>query len=292
MFSGKRLWLFYLLLPFYCWLTSGSAQTPRSPQRRKVSKHPRVSMTKDTDLLSGAWLQFSRNRRSARARWADKADALVLDQKLFYHHSIFLIGEDVLFAQTWNRAAGKHNAAESRPTWFSVDPRQINASRTMRQERGRFPPWPCLSQCHPLLKVTQKLSQYAPGKGETTHKSKRRQKKTNRKGAILIASFEFQVLIFITENFHFSRAHRVRLTTPNDVSYLQSGRVDFHLTGSELWLTADGKVAAHYDFLSVKAVFFPALCGEELWFLFAESTPEQRFLSSFLFCTPVRCTPS
>lgn len=42
----------------------------------------------------------------------DQADALILDngggQKLFYHHGIFLIGEDVLFAQTQNRAAGKH----------------------------------------------------------------------------------------------------------------------------------------------------------------------------------------
>lgn len=32
----------------------------------------------------------------------------------------------------------------------------------MRQARGRFPPWPRLSQCHPHCKVTQKLSQYPP----------------------------------------------------------------------------------------------------------------------------------
>lgn len=117
-----------------------------------------------TQICVWARLRRSENRRGARARWDDKADALILDsdQKLFYHHSIFLIGEDVLFAQTWNWAAGKHNTAGNRPTWFPADPRQINASRTMRHERGRFPPWPCLSQCHPLCKVTHKLSQYTP----------------------------------------------------------------------------------------------------------------------------------
>lgn len=72
-----------------------------------------------TQICVGARLERGENRRRARAIREDKADALILDsaggQELFYHHGIFLIGEDVLFAQTQIGGAGKHGGPRTDP---------------------------------------------------------------------------------------------------------------------------------------------------------------------------------
>lgn len=91
--------------------------------------NPKVATTRGAkfpNILVLAWLK-AQICVGARLQTGERgqdgtitADALILDgdadQKLFYHHGIFLIGEDVLSAQTWNRAARKHGAAENRPT--------------------------------------------------------------------------------------------------------------------------------------------------------------------------------
>lgn len=248
----------------------------RHNSRRKVSKHPRVSMTKDIDLCRtpdfslvktdrerGQDGQIRRTRSSSTATETRNCFIITTSSWLVKMSSLLKHGTEQPVNTAWLRTG---------PPDSQQIPDRLTPPEQWDKSGDGFRRGPGCPSATLFSRLHRNFPSTPPGEGETTNKSKRRKNKTTGGGPF--SSFEFQVLIFIIKNFHFPYANRVRPTTPDDLSYLQSGWVDFQVKGSHLWLTAEGKAAAHYDFPGVEAVFFPALCGEELWFLFAESTSE------------------
>lgn len=153
MFSGKRLWLFYLLLPFYCWPTSGSAQTPEVTTtcgekfpNILVLAWPKTYLRFILELgfslakTDREWGQDEKIRRICSSpSWAKET------RNTFIIRASSKRGKMSSLLKHGTQRPINTEVAEWRPTWFPADPWQINASRTMRQARRRLPLCPCLS---------------------------------------------------------------------------------------------------------------------------------------------------